>query len=115
VAVDQIKRFHFIPSVLKEKLEFYCFLGANSPAIAAACAARHIVGKHPACISIHCAQGVRRAVLNACQASVASVIDLKIGHDIHLLAPASFLADCLVWAYWSMLASLNVSAMGSQN
>jgi hypothetical protein len=115
VTVDEIKRFDFIPSVLKEKLEFYGFLGANSPAIAAARTARHIVGKNTACLSIHGAQGVRRAVLNACQAPVTAVIDLKIGHAIHLLVPVSFVADCLAWAYGSMLASLKVSAMGSQN
>jgi hypothetical protein len=96
VAVDQIERFYFIPFVLKEILKFYGFLGANSPAIATARTARHIVGKNTACISIHCAQSVRRAVLNASQAPVASVIDLEIGHDIHLLAPVSFIADCLI-------------------
>ena len=71
---------HLFPGAFEETAELHGLLRADPPAVSTPCTESHVVEEFPLVSIIHVVQCAGRTVLHACQASIASFIDTKVGH-----------------------------------
>ena len=79
-AVNQIQDNHFVPLISKHVIKFNRTLGTNPPAGTAPGAEPHVVQQLPRMRRVLNINGIRRTVLQTCQAAVTFFIDLEITH-----------------------------------